>query len=250
MLQYIVFSVLLIVGILIVLIQEKLGSSNWAYPYLSQIASALLVGGTLSLLFKIFVDRDSYKKLTELFRIHDSIIRSGLKELHMDSKSYNYSDLIENSKEFTAVLNDGLRWVGKYSVVLGKRFGEKTTTEFFLVNENGPFVAILASKVGTKEDSLKEKLRQSKKLIIDTYESSGKKGVLKIYAMKNFPTHAVFRGEEHVVLTPYQISSGRRSVPLYVYEKQHGDSVAGDVIGDLEFLRTESECVYDSTKNP
>ena len=246
MLQYIIFSILIILGLLLVLLQEKLGNQHWAYPYLSEIASAVLVGGTLSLLFKIFVDRDANRRLAQMFKIHDSVLKSGLKEIYLDSKSYNFTGLIENSKELTIVLNDGLRWVGNYSVELGKRFSEKTITEFFCVGETSKFVDVLAIKVGTEPQVLQEKLRQSVRLIKETFEGSEKKGQVLIYAMKNFPTHSVFRGEETVVITPYQISSGRRAVPLYVFEREEGDSIAADVIGDLEHLRQESTIIYNS----
>lgn len=250
MLQYIVFSVMLIAGLALIVLQEKLGAASALYPYLTQISSTLLVGGTISLLYKLFVDRDSEKRLKQMLRIHESIHESGLDEIVGDSKSHNFSAFIKHSQELSIVMNDGLRWIGNYSVEMEERFSRKgTETELFLVDGDGHFLPALAHKTEVSAENLKEKLHQTKLLLVDTLKKSRQQGRLLIYALKNYPTQSIFRGDNTVIVTPYQASSGRRTIPLFVYRDLHNEGcIAADISEDLDNLRKESKIIFDSDK--
>lgn len=249
MLQYIVFSLFIIAGLGITILQEGWGKSYaglWAYPYLSQISSTLLVGGTLSLLYKIFVDRDAERRLRQLLRIHDSIDICGLKEIFLDSKDYNFSDFLRKAETVEIVMNDGNRWVGNYSVELSKRFSRQCTTIFYFINPQSKFAEALAVKVGSSIPELRGKIEKTELTIKDIYEKSGKRGALKIYYLKNYPTQSIFSSKDSVIITPYQTSGGRRAVPLFVYE-DNGDErcYAKDVKKDLANVQAESEIIFN-----
>jgi len=248
MLHYVVFLTLVVIGLLLTLIQEKLGIGNAWHPYLSQISSSLLAGGVISILYKVFVDRHSDRNLKNLLRIHESINEAGLDEVLMDSRAYNFTEFLERADSVSVVLNDGLRWVGQYSVDLEKRFNRKgAVTEVFIVDPDGPFCLALAQKICMRMGDLSAKIRQTVSLLTATFERTSKLGVFRIYYLKNYPTHSVFASEDHVIITCYQISGGRRTVPLFVYRVNTNNRGYGcAVLHDLDCVRQESKVVFDS----
>jgi hypothetical protein len=247
MLHYIVFITLVVIGLMLTLIQEKLGTGSAWYPYLTQISSSLLAGGVISILYKAFVDRHADRNLKTLLRIHESINEAGLEEVRMDSRMYNFTEFLERSDSVSVVLNDGLRWVGQYSVDLEKRFGRKgASTEMFVVDPRGPFCAALARKTDMSVEELASKIQQTVLLLKTTYERSSQLGALRIYYLKNYPTHAVFASEDRVIITSYQISGGRHTVPLYIYRvNTNNRGYAATVLHDLDCARQEAKTVFD-----
>jgi hypothetical protein len=56
---YVVASVLIILGLAAIATKGNLPEKDWKVPYLSELASALLVGGLLSILFKVFQEKEA-----------------------------------------------------------------------------------------------------------------------------------------------------------------------------------------------
>ena len=56
---YVIASVLIILGLIVIACKGLLPVGAWQLPYLNDLSSALLVGGLLSLLFKLFRDKES-----------------------------------------------------------------------------------------------------------------------------------------------------------------------------------------------
>ena len=239
--QYIIASVLIIIGLLSMFVNSYL---NNAYQFLGDFSSAILVSGLLSLLFKIFQDKESESTLRRLLRIHDSVDELGLIEIKADVQSFNYSELIKESNKLDVVMNDGQRWIGNNTVALEERFSQKTETNFFTVDPESEFIKVLAIKTGMTEDDLKKKIEDSWKRIENAFEKSSKQGTLSIYALKTYPTKSVFISENILVETPYQISSGRVKIPVYIYKKvARTDSPYWFVHNDVEEMKKESTLI-------
>jgi hypothetical protein len=217
--------------------------SYWLIPYLQELSSALLVGGLLSILFRIFETRESESTLRRLLRIHDSVDELGIKEVLSESQGYNYTALIQESHTLTIVMNDGLRWVGNNTVSLQNRFSKGgTITEVFTVDPDGAFVTPLAAKTDTTVDDLSKKIRETWKRLGEIYSHSHKKGKLHIYRLKTFPTKSVFLSESSLVETPYQTASGRTNVPVFIYRKvAREDAPFWFTTRDIKALRAECQ---------
>lgn len=250
-LKYTLFITLLALGLLLFLIQALFCVSNtfW-YNSVGNIASALLVGGTVSLLFEMLMKEDSEKKMHRLFGIAMSIRESGLENIYTDSSKYDYTSLINESETFCAIMNDGLRWVGNNSTRLENRFNKnKTITEFYFVNPESDFCKALANKTSVDLGSLQSKIQQTVNLLVSTYDKSSKKGTLIIYYLKNYPTQSLFYTDKKVVVTPYQTSSGRSTIPLYEYSfVTQTESIGTHLNSDLDRVREESRKIWDSRR--
>jgi len=237
---------MIILGLLAISYDGHLSDGAWAKPYLNELASVLLVSGVLSLLYKIFYEHDNQIRLQKLFRIHDSIEKIGLRSITSETQGFNFTDLIENSDSLSVVINDGLRWIGNYTTSLQHRLSKKgSRTEIFTVDPDGPFLSALANKIDMKEDNLRQKITDSWNRLREIHQKAGKKGDLKIYRLKNYPTHSLFLFDQNLIITPYQICSGRTNVPVYEYAKGKDDTFYFFALHDIENLRAESKIEYD-----
>lgn len=239
---YIIASILIILGLSSIAYKGSLEVGNWMIPYLGDVSSALLVGGLLSLLFKIFQDKESESTLRRLLRIHDSVDELGLREILPEVQSYSYTNIIANSDNLSIVMNDGLRWIGNNTVHLQDRFSKKTETEFFLVDPDSSFVKCLAEKTSGTEDDLKRKIKDSWQRIEDAYGNSSKKGRVKVYRIKSYPTKSMFFTEDSLIETPYQTASGRASIPVFIYAKvARQDAPYYFAKHDIDAMRAEAK---------
>lgn len=239
--SYIIASILIILGLLSMYFKGYIPEQNLWNQFCGDLSSAVLVSGLLSLLFKIFQDKENNSTLKRLMRIHDSVDELGLVEIKTDVQSFSFTSLIENSNELSIIMNDGQRWVGNNSVSLTNRFSKNTNTLFFTVDPDSDFIVALAKKTATDKEQLKEKISDTWSRLEQAYNNSEKKGTLKIYRLKNYPTKSVFCSEEELIETPYQTSSGRVRIPLYIYKKvSKNDSPYSFVKNDIEELIKES----------
>ena len=247
--RYVIASIMIILGLGLIVLKANLPENSIWAQIAGDISSAILVSGTISLLFRIFQDNETTATLKRLMRIHDSVDELGLEEIKSDVQSFLFTDLIENSNELSIIMNDGQRWVGNNTVSLTKRFSKNTVTNFFTVDPDSVFVKKKKKKTGTSVEQLKEKINDSWNRLGQAYDESEKKGVLKIYKLKHFPTRSIFFSEKELVETPYQTSSGKVKIPLYLYKKvSREDSPYNFVKHDIEELLKESTIVKEYKK--
>lgn len=247
--NYIVLSILVIVSLVLLWVQSKFiqHSSDW-YSVIGNLASALLVCGVISFLQEIIIRKETDSKMAEMFSISTSVKESGLRNILTNSNVFIYTTLLNESNVFYAILNDGLRWTETNSAALTDRFNKKNTiTEFFLVDPDGAFLPALAKKTEKTEDELKTKIRQSISTLKSIYDKSEKKGTIRIYLLKNYPTQSIFYTDRSVIVTTYQTSCGRNTVPLYEYKYRKDETnIAKYLYKDLDNVRLESKKILDS----
>lgn len=209
-----------------------------------------LISGTLELLHKVILRKEEEKELEDLFGVSLAIRQSGLNTIMTNSTNYNYSTIISESSDFSVIINDGLRWIGNNSQLLEDRFSKRSTnTEFYFVDPDGLFAEALAQKTSVELAFLKSKINQSISLLESTYEKSQKQGELKIFLLKNYPTQTLFYSEKKVIITPYQTSGGRATIPLYEYKYSEGyESIGNHYKDDLEKVRNESRLISQNGK--
>ncbi|MFH1108541.1 MAG: hypothetical protein V1790_04985 [Planctomycetota bacterium] len=243
---YAIFVTLVAIGLF--LLWQASGSPPTvpATVWLTQLASVVLIAGTFGIVDKALLNRDTFNRISKLFKIHESVEKTGLREIGSDANKFDYGPLIEASSTLSIVVNDGRTWVSDKITHLQVRLTKNVTTELFLTDPESPVLPKLAEKTGYSVQEQKDKISQAMKRLTEEFESSGKKGKLKIYYLKYYATHAVFIGDDEVVITLYGISSGRKPVPAFVFSlRETGALMHKHVKEDVEKLRKESVCVYD-----
>ena len=243
--EYIVLSIITIIGLSLIVIQEKLTLSTATDNALSAVSSTLLVGGILGVLYKKFIDTNHFDEIKDMLGLHKAVVKSGLLEFHQEHKTFSFESLVHDSSELTVILNDGLGWVRNNTDELRKRFNRPSMTRLFIVDPEGVFVPAIAKKVNYTEDDYKAKLLSSKSQLENLHNESDKKGTLEICYLKNFPTKSIFLTEKYLVLTPYQASSKRVNVPVLVYDSTRKElGMMAECHQDFELMQQESTRVY------
>lgn len=248
---YSIVITIIVISLGLFLVQAKWCTANtfW-HTAIGNIASAILICGIISLLEHIIIKKIDDAKLANLFKLSSSVVESGLSEILTNSQDYHYHNLIVSSYEFSGILNDGRRWIGNHSDALEERFNKKGfSTEFYFVNPDSDFCKALAQKTDLPgQDTPDVKIKQSISMLKSTYYRSSRQGLLHIYYLKNYPTQTLFYTENTIVVTPYQTSSGRATIPLYEYHyKKDKPSIGTHLYDDLQRVRDESTIVFDST---
>lgn len=250
--NWLICSIIIIIGLSCFVVQMKLTSnhSTWA-TLVGNVGSAILVCGILNMLYDLINKEIDNQNLANLLNVSMAIKRSHLCNVMTDSSEYNFKDIVENAASFSVIINDGLRWNGNNSNYLEKRFSQETKSEFFFVNPDGLFLPALALKTDSEIEFLKNKITQSVALLETTFNRSQRKGTLKIYYLKNYPTQTLFYADNKVIVTPYQTSSGRSIIPLYEYEYdgKSQDSIAHHLYEDLKIVREESELISENGRS-
>lgn len=180
--------------------------------------------------------------------ISKSIDKSGLINILTNASEYHYHDVVVSANEFSVIINDGQRWVANHADALETRFNkDNSITEFYIVDPQSDFCIALQKKVFVEgQEKPAEKIAHTISFLNSTYGRSNKKGHLKVYYLKNYPTQTLFYTEDRVIVTPYQTSSGRAVVPLYEYKYTAGiPSIASHLKNDLIQVRQESTLVFE-----
>ena len=239
----------MVAGLISLVVSSNIVATSPFKPYLDQATSILLITGIFTIIQKSITDKDMYKTIREMFKIHESIEDTGIKEVHNESQAYNFTEFIEKSDSLIILLNDGNRWLMNNIVAMEERFKKNVSTEIFTVDPDSEFTDALAKKTGMSIDDLKKKIRDTWTKLTERYNSSGKTSTLKIYRLKNYPTFSAFMNEKKVIMSLYQNCSGRSNVPLFIAEKNNEvKSLFNFIHHDFDELRKESSIEFDSTK--
>ena len=245
---WIIALALLFLGSVMLYIQAAFCRDNMTWNVITgNAAAALLICGLFNLFQEIFARKDSDQKMCEMFNLSSSITRSGLNDLMVDSREYDFKPLVVESTKFVAVMNDGYTWLVHNDYELRKRFDTSgSITEFFLVDPDGIGGDYLSRKCSPSYD-IKFKILQTIDELKAVYSKSEKKGRLIIYLMEYAPTQSVFIADGKVVITLYQNGSYKQIVPLFVFQNESKKSnIAQYFLEDLESMQDSCKVVFDS----
>lgn len=157
---YLVSSIIAIIGLMIMVVNQQTSYpiSQAIKPFLDQVSSLLFISGTLSVLYKKFIDESQQEEIKKILKIHNSLQESGFVEYRPKHNEYNFAELINDSEELTFILNDGLSWIKHNAGDLRNRFNKKhTITVFYQVDPDGDFIPAISKKVSYSLDDYKKK---------------------------------------------------------------------------------------------
>ncbi len=245
--KYIVWTVFIIVSLVLFLVAGNIGDAFWQ-DVAKSVAGALLISGTFSVLHALIEQKEEESFFADMFAISSAVKESGLLDIKTDSKEYSFKAVLKESKIFTAILNDGRSWVIQHYADLKERMNTSgMTTDIFLVDPHGPFIPALAQKTNYEQIKLVEKIQECVNNLKALYGESEKKGTLRISYLKNYPTQSLFFADDKVIVTPYQVASGRNIVPVYVYSLKNGHGAIGEfLVKDLKNVKAESRMVWNT----
>lgn len=247
--KYIVWSFFIIVGLVLFIADGKISNQFWQ-DVIRAIAGSLFISGTFSVLHSALERKEEEDYFIKIFAISSSVKDSGLLDIMTDSRDYSFKSILRGAAHFTAIMNDGRTWVLQHYSDLQVRMDTKGyTTDFYLVDPDGPFIPALARKTKYGEEDLRNKIRESVDNIKQLYDGSSKKGNITISFLKNYPTQSVYFADDRVIVSPYQIACGRKKVPAYVYSCESGHETIGAFLAsDLRNVQAESHMIWNNGK--
>ena len=184
--------------------------------------------------------RDEIRRDTS---IKDSIEHFGLSDVLVDASDYKYKSMIETSKLLTISMNHGRTWLSQKSDYLKVRFASQDKHTFFIFSDpDGKAAESIANKEGKSLSDLKKRVDEAIQIIKD---AGGKPDNAKIYLQPHYTCQTIILSEDIAIATPYCNSSGRYTVPLFVYRDQGENSYYKQITTDITELIKESANVTD-----
>jgi hypothetical protein len=218
---------------------------KWISILLQTIATTLMVAGTIGLIFQFITTREMMKAINvasitieKQFKVFKNMSEMGLVDVYYNNKDFSFDEILLNSRLFIAIMNDGRRWIGNHYELLRRRMlTPNLKTIFILQHPKSEMIQILARKMECTPNFLCEKIQGTVKELFSFEKDSNHE--LGVYGHQLFNVYALFISEEFAAFTPYYISFGRRSVPIFVFQKQKTESqydiFYNDYIRLLEF---------------
>lgn len=257
---YSILLTIILAGLMCIVIAESVKATraasqvaiqHWwdSWPvWLETFGTTLLIAGALGLVEKAVLADDHFRRIREIFRLHESTSTLGLLEVSLNAGNYDYGELIEKSRTLTIVMNDGRTWVSGRIDQFQRRFSQDgLLTEVCLIDPDGQFCEIIAKKTDYTVEAQKNKINEAVRRFVEEFEKAGKKGRLKIHYLHYFPTHTVVIGDDTAVFTLYGISKGRRKVPTFLVSRTGLESdIFSTIKADVEALSREARIQYDS----
>jgi hypothetical protein len=87
-----------------------------------------------------------------------------------------------------------------------------------MLDHEGDFAPMIAKRVGSDAPTYVAKLKTAQDELTAAYRDSDCHGTLEIFKLKTFPAQSIFMSEKTLIVTLYQTSMKRMSVPLLVYD--------------------------------
>lgn len=226
---------------------------KWISILLETIATTLMVAGTIGLFFRFITMREiitcvdrATTTIERHFKIFRGISEAGLYDMCYDHKDFSFDEILLSSKRFRVVMNDGRRWVGENSESLRKRMLiPNYETTFIFQHPQSEMIPLLAKKTKHSPNYICEKIQDTIRELLSFERDCNHK--LRIYGHHLFNVYALFVSEEFAAFTPYYISFGRRTVPIFVYQRLKTKSQYDLLSKDIDELLNIAEDLLPET---
>lgn len=240
-----IISILIILGLLFLIVSLFITNDFWQ-SFCNQLATVLLVAGVWTGIYEMFLrldfiritDENSDRVISHL-KLSDEFRKLGLDEARADSGGYDFTHLLLHSEELFVVLNTGRTWVSTHSDPLRRRFqdADKKTT-VFLLHPDSSMLTVISRKEATPVEGVREKIAEAVQMLNQLKTDDTQ---LAIYGHHLYNPYSLFLGDAFAVITPYYVSIGRRTVPLFTYLGVETDSYYRNLREDVTTLLHDAQ---------
>lgn len=199
---------------------------GWLKLLLESLAGTVIVAATVGLIVQRLAHKELLKamdKTTAAITTEMKTLRAfeelGLIDACSDCNNFSFTDLLLSSKELMIVMNDGKSWVGRNAGLLRKRLLLPDASTILMVQHpDSPMIPVLAHKVEQSDDFIRQKIADTVREL-HSFERSATHQ-LRVLGHYFFNVHTLFMTEEQVAMTPYLITPGRNTTPLFLFERR------------------------------
>jgi hypothetical protein len=246
-------SLSLIVGLVLVIIAEKIDRSinPLVRGLLETSAISLLVGGFLGLgyefllrkeLLREFDDaiagltagiRDIRLEIDHRMTLASAVDILGLAEIGERESHFDYTEMITKSKCLYFAFNDGRTWFSNHEHDISRRAEiAGFETHIILVNPDSPFINALGEKVSQTPEELRRKIDETTRMMSRLSWSHN----LNVYG-HNMPTsYSLVMNDDKAVFIPYPMARKTDKIPCFVFSSKSDDGFYAALRRDVHEL--------------
>ena len=197
---------------------------------LNNIALTILITSTIgaayNFTFKNEIVKDVGQDVRHQLDNYRNFEKIGLSTVYPDSKRFNFSNFIVESKKIIVIINDGKAWKSTYEMDFKERLSKKDLeTIFIFPNYNLDEInTLMLRKTGHVDDE--NYIKNKVNLVIRSLtELKSEQHKLAFYKHDLFNTSTIMLSENEIILSPYRLSRGKDVIPLYIYKSLKRDCV-------------------------
>lgn len=236
---------MIIFGLLMILFSGNKG--ELLTSFVSQVGSILLISGAWSILYETslrcqFFDAidEHLQVLLELKQSAEQQKTTGLVNIYQDTDTYDFRQAISENIELRVFITTGRSFISKFYHDFVKRFQDSNKiTVFILTHPSSPAIDNLAFREKKSAAKILEKIKSSVDYIKDMPGYSSQH--VKIFGHKTLPSCRAILGDDKVYITFFQLSPGRRPLPLFVFENSGENSFFSIIKNDISSLEAMSD---------
>lgn len=237
-LKTLILAMLFLLLGLVCLLGEQVPTTAFWKSVLNELATALMIGGLWTAAYELVLRQDFTETHDSRTRqVLDAVERTrsevagtldladrehtmGLFRVHASAEEFDFVPWLRDAKSFTAVLNDGRTWTSRHSANLRERLKDPSkSTTIVLLHPDSPALAVMARKVGSSVEALQSKIQDTVGIIRDSLpDPRSLPQNVRVLGHLLYNSHSVFLTDTHAALTPYFISRGRKTVPVFVFQ--------------------------------
>ncbi len=234
-----------------------LGLTGFWHPWtaeknslLEQVASLLFITGGWTVVYDMYLKKDFLSIVENIMRINNDNVNKilkfneiGLDSIMQDSNHFQYEVFLKRNKNIVIVLNDGRTWISHNEQhIVEKLNSEDCTMTFIVTSKDSEMIDVLARKQSVDRSAIIAKIDEFLESIARINRKSSRK--INVFVHKLYNPHSIFLGDEEVIITPYLTSTGRNTVPLYLYKNTGNYSYFRRVKSDVENLMRQGDVTY------
>jgi hypothetical protein len=226
------------------------------YAILPAITNLLFISGLLLILLGIGVKYElsqlsqqlketvtsTHKQFYDKFELSNlakECEKIGLVKIEDDSSNHRYDEILVNPKNLVVVLNDGRTWTSQHRDRLRRRFEDPSKeTTIFLCHKDSNMIPVLARKGSVDINTIQNRILETVHMLEQLKTSDT---TLEILGHHLFNPFSLVLSDEEALFTPYFLSRGGRTRPMFHFHETENPNFYKDLEKDIEMLRKDAE---------
>lgn len=247
---YLRILILISLGLLAILSSQIINNDFWKATF-SNVGSAILVAGILTVLSEFFLKRDLVDYVIERIGLKMQIDHSGLQEIYTSASDINYVSLLREARLTVDIVHiNGLEWIGRHIDEVKKILNRKDCTiQVFLMSPESIFLEALSQHFNQSKEDMIKKIESSVREWTKLAESDNPlKGRLKIYYHTEHPTASLIRVDNKIINIQNRLVSGKsKKLFCTIFQStNHEDDMYSLQVREIKELERSSKLIYES----
>lgn len=241
---------LIALGLLSFIISQCIEENIFWKGVFSNIGSAILVAGILTVMSEYVLKNELIEFLLEKVKLKTQIDSMGLEEIHSSASKIDYTKILSNSiSSIDVVHTNGAEWIGRHMDIVREVLETKNCTiRVFLMSPSSVFLDAFAQHIKQPQEYIINRIQESVELWKSAVDVNVLKGKLKIYYHNVNPTSSLVRVDNRIINIQNKLISVRSKKLLCTIFRSTGreDDMFSVLSNEIKVIEERSELVFES----